>query len=164
MNEDTVAAGLLLESAHTHQKLVEDNLQRLRAHTQDLDSIVREEIRRTLTDELQLLTVETRRAVQSLQSMRRAVGFRTVLWTLAMTIGCVAVPFALLWYLTPGPGELASLRAQRDELTTNLERLARQGGRVEWRRCGDAQRLCVRVERTGHAFGEGADYFIVKGY
>lgn len=164
MNPDATAAALLLESAQTHQRLVEENLQRLKLHTQDLDGIVREEIRRTLIDEMQALTTETRLAVQSLQAMRRAVGLRTALWTAAVTIGCVAAPLAISWSLTPSAAEIRALRAQRDALTANLERLSQQGGRVEWRRCGEARRLCVRVERSGAAFGDTADYLIVKGY
>ncbi len=164
MNPDATAAGLLLESAQTHQKLVEENLQRLKVHTQDLDGIVREEIRRTLIDEMQALNTETRGAMQALQAMRRAVGLRTALWTAAVTMGCVAAPAALLWSLTPSPAEILALRAQRDALTANLERLSQQGARVDWRRCGEARRLCVRVERSGAAFGEAGDYFIVKGY
>jgi hypothetical protein len=35
---------------------------------------------------------------------------------------------------------------------------------MELRRCGDAQRLCVRVDRSAPAYGAGADFFIVKGY
>jgi hypothetical protein len=164
VNPDTTAAGLLLESAQTHQRLVEENLQRLKLHTQDLDGIVREEIRRTLSDELQALNTETRLAVQSLRAMRRAVGLRTALWTAAVAIGCVAAPMACLWSLTPSAAEILALRAQRDALTANLERLSQQGGRVDWRRCGEARRLCVRVERAGAAFGDAGDYFIVKGY
>ncbi len=48
--------GLLMESAQTHQKMAEAHLEKLRAHTQELDGVVREEIRRTLIEELQELT------------------------------------------------------------------------------------------------------------
>ena len=46
----------------------------------------------------------------------------------------------------------------------NLARLERQGARVEWQHCGDARRLCVRVERGSTAYGTHADFMIVKGY
>ena len=39
--------GLLMESAQAHQKLAETHSEQLRAHTQDLDGVVRDEIRRT---------------------------------------------------------------------------------------------------------------------
>jgi hypothetical protein len=32
------------------------------------------------------------------------------------------------------------------------------------RHCGDAQRLCVRVERAAPRYGEGGEYAIVQGY
>jgi len=164
MNDETMSVGLLLESAQTHQKLVEENLQRLKIHAQDLDGIVRDEIRRTLVDELQLVTSETRMAAQALEAMRRAISVRSAIWTLLVTLLCGAAPLALLWAVTPSTAQIVALRAERDELKTNIDRLSRQGARLEWRHCGEAQRLCVRVERTAPAFGEGGDYFIVKGY
>ena len=52
VDETTMKFGLLMESAQAHQKLAETHLERLRAHTQDLDGVVRDEIRRTLVEEL----------------------------------------------------------------------------------------------------------------
>jgi hypothetical protein len=76
LNEKTMAFGLLMESAQAHQKLAESQLDKLREHTRDLDGVVREEIRRTLVDELRLLTVETARALGALEKMRRSVCLR----------------------------------------------------------------------------------------
>ncbi len=59
---------------------------------------------------------------------------------------------------------MSALRAQRDELAAGIARLQAAGGRIEWRRCGATQRLCVRVERTAPAFGDHADFLVVKGY
>jgi hypothetical protein len=56
LDDATMKVGLLMESAQAHQKLAEGQLERLRAHTQDLDSVVRDEIRRTLVEELRALT------------------------------------------------------------------------------------------------------------
>ncbi len=53
MDDTTMKFGLLMESAQTHQKLADAHLEKLRAHTRDLDGVVREEIRRTLVEELQ---------------------------------------------------------------------------------------------------------------
>jgi hypothetical protein len=48
MDDATMKFGLLMESAQAHQKLAETHLEQLRAHTRDLDGVVRDEIRRTL--------------------------------------------------------------------------------------------------------------------
>src|SRR5580693_6182931 len=76
MDETTMKFGLLMESAQTHQKLADAHLERLRAHTQDLDGVVREEIRRTLVEELREVTAESNRAVHALRGMKRAAGMR----------------------------------------------------------------------------------------
>jgi hypothetical protein len=80
LDDATLKFGLLMESAQAHQKLAETHLERLRTHTQDLDGVVREEIRRTLIEELQELTAEARRAVQALHGMKRAANMRGLLW------------------------------------------------------------------------------------
>ena len=50
--DDTMKLGLLMEAAHAQQALAENALERLKAHASDLDDIVREEVRRTLVEEL----------------------------------------------------------------------------------------------------------------
>jgi hypothetical protein len=159
---DTVKFGLLMESAQAHQKLAETHLEKLRAHTQDLDVVVRDEIRRTLIEELQALTAESKRAAQALQSMKRAANMRGLLWSFGISILCTAIPSAIARWAIPSAAEIATLRAKRDELASNIARLEQRGGRVDWRRCGDTARLCVRVERGGPVYGDEADYYIVK--
>jgi hypothetical protein len=51
-----------------------------------------------------------------------------------------------------------------DQLSARVAQLSREGGRMELRYCGAANRLCVRVDRKSAFYGEGADYMIVKGY
>jgi hypothetical protein len=56
------------------------------------------------------------------------------------------------------------LRARREELAASVAKLEQQGGRIEWRRCGEARRLCVRVDRKAPSYGEKADYYVIEGY
>jgi len=156
--------GLLMESAQAHQKLAEAHLEKLRAHTQELDDVVREEIRRTLIDELQALTTETDRAAAALRKMQQAAHLRGVAWNIGFAVLCTAVPAAIAHFVLPTEGEIAALRLRRDSLAQNVAHLERLGGKSEWRSCGDAARLCVRIDRKAPAYGEKADYFIVKGY
>ena len=49
-------------------------------------------------------------------------------------------------------------------MMANIAALERQGGRIEWRRCGEKARLCVRVDRKAPPYGDRADYYVVEGY
>lgn len=163
MNDDTMKLGLLMESVQVQQKLVEENLASLKAHARDLDGIVRDEIRRTLVEEFESLISESRRAALALQSIGRAASLRTALWSLALSTLCAVIPGALLWWSLPSESQISTLRAQRNELTAGIARLQAAGADVAWRHCGAAQRLCVRIDRTAPAFGDQADFLIVKG-
>jgi hypothetical protein len=156
--------GLLMESAQAHQKMAETHLERLRAHTQDLDEIVREEIRRTLIEELQSLTAESKRAMQALSNMKRAANLRGLLWSAAIAVLCTAIPSVIARWVLPSASEISTLRAEREQLAMSVARLKQQGGLVNWRYCGEAGRLCVRVDRNAPTYGEKADYFVVRGY
>jgi hypothetical protein len=164
MDEPSMKIGLLMESAQAHQKIAETHLERLRAHTQDLDEIVREEIRRTLIEELQSLTAESKRAVQALHNMKRAANMRGLLWSAAIAVLCTAIPSLVARWALPSAGEISRLRVEREQLAVSVARLKQQGGLVNWRYCGEAVRLCVRVDRSAPTYGEKADYYIVRGY
>ena len=53
-------------------------------------------------------------------------------------------------------GEVARLRA-------NAKDWAKRGGRAELDKCGDQNRLCVRVDKSA-AYGKEGDYFVLRGY
>jgi hypothetical protein len=164
LDDATMKVGLLMESAQAHQKLAEGQMEKLRAHTQDLDSVVRDEIRRTLVEELRALTAEATRATRALQKIRGAGALRGLAWSLAAAILCTLVPIAVARWALPSTAEIATLRARRDELAANLAKLEQEGGRIDWRRCGDSRRLCVRVDRKAPTYGDKADYFVIEGY
>jgi hypothetical protein len=164
LDDATMKVGLLMESAQAHQKLAEGQLEKLRAHTQDLDSVVRDEIRRTLAEELRALTAEATRATRALQKIRGAARLRGAAWGLVAAVLCTLVPIGVARWALPSATEIAALRARRDELAANLAKLEQQGGRIDWRRCGDGRRLCVRVDRKAPTYGDKADYFVIEGY
>jgi hypothetical protein len=164
IDDATLKFGLLMESAQTHQKMADTHLERLRAHTEDLDSVVREEIRRTLVEELAELTVESARAVGALQRMKRAADLRGLVWAVALAVLATAIPGALMHWLLPSASEIDTLRTRRDQLQANVRLLEQRGGRAEWRHCGNTARLCIRIDKSVPAYGETGDYFVVKGY
>jgi hypothetical protein len=168
MNDETINCGLLMEAAQTHQSLVEAALERLKTHTGDLDTIVRETIRRALVDELHSLAAESKGATQSLRSLRRAANMHVALWSIGITTLCcammIAVIFAAVRWLLPSRAEIAALRSQHEGLVLGIARLEERGGCIDLRRCGEAGRFCVRVDRKAPVFGKRADYFILAGY
>jgi hypothetical protein len=164
IDDSTMRVGLLMESAEAHQKLAESQLEKLQAHTRSLDGVVRDEIRRTLAEELQMLTAETTRATRALERVGHGVAMRTTLWSLATAVLCTSVPLAIVRWALPSSADISALRAQREELTANVTKLEQQGGRIDWRRCGDARRLCVRINRKAAAYGEEANYYVLEGY
>jgi uncharacterized protein involved in exopolysaccharide biosynthesis len=164
VDDDTLKFGLLMESAQAHQKLAEAHLEKLHTHTRDLDGVVREEIRQTFVEELRALTAEADRAARALGGMKRAANMRGVLWNLGAAILCTAIPAGIARWTLPSAAEIAALREQRDALALSIAHLERRGGRVEWRSCGDAGRLCVRIDRKAPIYGENADYYVVKGF
>ncbi len=156
--------GLLMESAQAHQRLAEKNLEKLRAHTQGLDMVVRDEIRRTLIEELQMLAVESKRASEALRRIGRGAVLRGALGTIAIALFGAGMPVALMHWTLPSEHEIGLLRTRRDEMITSMAALERQGGRTEWRHCGEEARLCVRVDRNAPHFGDKGDFYVVEGY
>jgi hypothetical protein len=164
MDDSTMKLGLLLESAHAHQTLAESILEKLKAHVADLEGIAREEIRHTLLEELHAVEDNAQRAAQTLRALRHAADLRMALWTLGMAALSCAVPMAVAHWILPTRDEIAALSARRADLTASVAQLTREGGRIELRHCGSAQRLCVRVDRKAPVYGEAGDFLVVKGY
>jgi len=117
-----------------------------------------------LVDELQMLTAETTRATRALQKLRSGAAWRGMVLSLAGAMLCSGIPIALARWALPSPADIATLRARREELAASVAKLEQQGGRIDWRRCGEAKRLCVRVDRKAPSYGEKADYFVIEGY
>lgn len=164
LSDDEMRLGLLMETVQAQQRLGQESLERLAAHTRDLDAVMRDEIRRAVAEALGNLASESRRATESLQRMRRAANARTLLWTVSIAMVCSGVAMGEAWWLLPSQREIAVLRARRDALAANIARLEHRGGMLDIRTCGPRARLCVRVDRNAPAYGTGSDYLVVKGY
>lgn len=164
MEESTIKVGLLMEAAQAQQTLAEGVLEKLNAHTRELDTVVRDEIRHTLVEELQVLGNESRRAAEALRSLGRSANIRVAIWSVGLTLLCTAIPLFATWCFLPSQSELTTLRAKREELMSSLARLEQRGARADLRQCGGTTRLCVRVDRKAPVYGDNGDYFVVKGY
>lgn len=164
LDDQMMSVGLLLETAQTQKTLADSILQKLNEHVRGLDQVVRDEVRRTLIEEMQLLATDSKRAAQSLQALVRAANLRTLLWSAAVTALCSAIPLAEAKWFLPSQAEVAALREQRDALAANMAALERRGALTEIRRCGADARLCVRIDRHAPAYGPAGDYVVIKGY
>ncbi len=164
IEDDTLKVGLLMEAAQAQQALAATTLDRLREHTAGLDAIVREEIRATLIEEMRALAEDSQHAAQALRRLQQSANVRLIGWGAAVLSVAASLPAALAWWLVPTSAEIDALRARRDELSANIARLTRQGANVELRRCGNEQRLCVRIETSAPAYGAAGDFRIVKGH
>jgi hypothetical protein len=163
-SDEAISLGLLADAAHTHQQLADASLVRLEAHTRGLDAVVRDEIRHTLVSECGELVEEIDRSVTALRSMQRAASLRATWWSTAVITAVASAMVMGLERLLPSAAELQALRAQREQLAAQVKQLSAVGGRIELRRCGSEQRLCVRVDRSAPVYGTDADFLIIKGY
>jgi len=163
MDETNQKLGLLIETAEATQQLATALVQRLEQHTRGLDAIVRQEIRRTMLEELREVHTESQRAADALRRIERVATRRSTLWTLTLSLSCTALSLAIaLWWL-PSPNQIARLTAQRADLESNLALLREHGARATLSPCGD-HHLCVRVDLKAPRYGEQSDYFVVHGY
>jgi len=117
-----------------------------------------------MVDELQMLTVETARAIRALEKVRRSAGMRTTVGSLALAVTCAIVPVIVARLMLPSAAEVAALQARHDELTTKVSRLEKRGGRIDLRQCGASLRLCVQVDLKAPKYGEKADFYVLQGY
>lgn len=164
MDDTTMKLGLLMEAAQAQQKAAESSLKKLKAATNELATVVREEVHRVVIEELHSLAAESKRASDALRAVQRAANVRALAWSVGTTMLCSAIPLALACWIIPSRAEIATLRARHDELATKIANLEKSGGRIDLRRCGDGARLCVRVDRKAPIYGAQSDYLIVRGY
>ena len=164
MDDTTMKLGLLMESAHAHQKAAESSLKKLKATANDLAAIVRDEVRHVVIEEFQSLAADSKRASDALHEVQRAANVRALVWSVGITTLCSAIPLLLACWIIPSRAEISALRAKHDELATKIASLEERGGRIDLRRCGDGARLCVRVDRKAPTYGAQSDYLVVRGY
>jgi len=164
VDETLMKIGLLMETAQAQQKLAESGLKKLKGQIGELGELVRAEVHRTLVAELHSVATDSRHAAEALRRLRASATLRLGLWSLSVIAACTAVALLVAWWVLPTPASIQALRARRDAYAQAVARLDQSGGRMELHRCGDGNRLCVRVDRQAPAYGESAEFMVVKGY
>jgi hypothetical protein len=150
--------GQVLEAVHAQQSQIHGILATLDTRSRDLDSSVGDAVQRAFLDAAGL------RAAERLSQIHRATGMRFALWAFGVVSCCSLVPAVASWVLMPSRTQMTQARQNLDQLSAGIARLSREGGRIELRRCGEANRLCVRVDRKAPFYGENSDYAVLQGY
>ncbi|HTC43814.1 MAG TPA: hypothetical protein VK696_02075 [Steroidobacteraceae bacterium] len=153
-----VQIGRILETVHAQQSEIHGMLATLDSRARDLDSSLGEAVQRAFMDAAGL------RAAERLTQVHRATGLHFARWSLAIVSACALVPAALSWMLMPSRAQLLQARQTADQLSAQVARLSGEGGRIDLQHCGEAKRLCVRVDRKSPFYGANADYMVLKGY
>ncbi|OOV89116.1 hypothetical protein [Pseudomonas sp. MF4836] len=103
--------------------------------------------------------------------LRGAMAWFTWRWAAVCAViagATLLTMWMLAMFLMPSWSEIQALRSERAELQTNIEALAKRGGRINTADCGG--RLCVQVSRdqgkgTWHTTdGKNTPLIIVDGY
>ncbi len=148
----------ILETVHAQQSSIKGVLETLETRARDLDSTLGEAVQRAFMDAAGL------RAAEKLSQVHRATGIRFARWSFGIVSACALVPTLLSWMLMPSPAQVLQARQTLEQLSTRVAQLSREGGRMDLRHCGAANRLCVRVDRKLPFYGDSADFMVVRGY
>jgi hypothetical protein len=148
----------LLETVHAQQAQLHGMLASLESRSRDLDASVGEAVQRALGPPGGL------HAAENLAQVHRTFAVRLARWAFGVVSGCALVPALLSWMLMPSRTQLLQARQTLDQLSAAVAQLSREGGRIELRHCGTANRLCVRIDRKSPLYGESADFMVLKGY
>ena len=113
-------------------------------------------------------------ASQAKGQLRRAAAWFSWQW-MVLAAGTTGAAMLVLWtmasvYVRWQRNDIEALAAQRQELRAEVLQLqatadewVKKGGRAKLERCGDKERLCVRVDKAV-GFGKEADFFVLRGY
>jgi hypothetical protein len=153
-----VDLGGVLETVHAQQSQIHGLLATLDTRSRDLDATLGEAVQRAFMHAAGL------RAAEKLSQVHWATGMRYARWSFGVVLACALVPTCLSWLLMPSRTQVIQARQTLDQLSARVSQLSREGGRIDLRHCGEANRLCVRVDRKSPFYGETADYVILKGY
>jgi hypothetical protein len=100
-----------------------------------------------------------------------AFGWRWMMLATGAAAGAIVAVLLAAWLMVWWQRhQVEQLTEQKAELLSEVAQLqlqaedwAKRGGRAKLEKCGDAGRLCVRVDKT-IGYGKNGDYFVLRGY
>jgi hypothetical protein len=158
MEATPVDLSQILATVHAQQSQIHGLLATIDSRSRDFDAAVGDAVQRVLTDSAGM------HAAENLSQVHRTTGRRFARWSFGVVSACAVVPTLLSWALLPSRAQMLQARQDLEQLNAGVAQLSRQGGRIELRHCGEANRLCVRVDRKSPFYGENGDFMVLKGY
>ena len=158
MEATPVDLSQILATVHAQQSQIHGVLATLDSRARDFDTTLGEAVQRALADAAGM------RAAETLSQVHRRTALRFAHWSFGVVSACALVPTLISWALLPSRTQLLQARETLAQLSAGVAQLSGEGGRIDLRHCGAANRLCVRVDRKSPAYGESADYMVLKGY
>lgn len=130
-----------------------------------------EDASRPIVDRLARLSLSLGEAEGKLANAVASFGLRWALVAGGAAAGCVAAVLIAAWlsvwwqrHQVEGLlDQKAQLQAEVGQLQANSEGWAKLVGRAKLDKCGEAKRLCVRIDKTT-GYGKDSDYFVLLGY
>ena len=148
---------MVFAAAQTQQQVAEAAIEQLKRHAQQLESLVRDTVRRAHLEGLHALRAETERALAGLQELHRAALPRAFWLTLGSAAFGLAISLILGVCFIPSKAEIAQRQA-------TLATLIASGAQAQLSRCAtphSAPKLCIRVNAAAGSFGPARDYYLV---
>ena len=144
---------------------VDSAVGRLDRTVANLDPAVRQTIRDAMTKELAGLSDQVTKTTAALVALRKSADWRQLLLGAGLAALVVVITLGGFWLLTPSVGEMSRLRTEQEQLQAAIDLLASRGGRAELKNCGKSnEHLCVRVDLQLGRYGDGRDYYVMRGY
>lgn len=168
----------LMALAEEQQKAVQVAIDRLNGQQSEVMKAVQtgaaqavKEAARPLIGELSGVVQAASQAEDKLSGAVKAFGWRWALLAGCLGGGAIVALLVSAWlvvwwqrhqveYLAE---QKAALLQEVGALRANAEDWAKRGGRAKLGTCGNAGRLCVRVD-TSVGYGEAGDFYVLRGY
>ncbi|MGH2448228.1 MAG: hypothetical protein ACRDFS_06450 [Chloroflexota bacterium] len=158
MDDAALQAGLLLDLAKQQHAAADAAVKRLTEHTQSLDTVIRDTLRRTLIAELGEFQAELDEAVAALHRVHLTAGNRALWITPIFAVLGASLGFLPMLAFVPTRVEIADRQA-------TVAALDGRSGAFDVRHCArgrGAPKVCVRIDKARGAFGPDGDYYVLR--
>ena len=129
--------------------------QRFETVAAGLEPAVRAAVKTAVTSELAGIEAQVTRTRAALETLRRAVDWRTTLWSAVLVLLVIALTLGGFWLLTPSRAEMIEWRAERAQLHAAIEHGASEHAHLHLDAWHERPRAAVRPDRG--VFTRGTD-------
>ena len=120
---------------------------------------------RAVTQALITLNADIEKASKTLLDLQSLSLRMALLQHVIVAVVAMMVTLLGVWWYVPSQSDIAARQAEVQELKATIDDLTKRGGKIPITTCGAKKRLCVWVDESAGAFGDGAEtYRIAHGY